>query len=132
MTKTHKTVEGAVLQIRGSRLPESGSLRSVLVQCSSSSRIPLSHLLKETASIVVSTVDEAMFYALQGFGNILYPYPATVDKLEKLMAIRALGATVLVTVDSMYETRFDFRSPNVPVVRTWTFWSNSWRKGRSS
>ncbi|CAL1539171.1 unnamed protein product [Lymnaea stagnalis] len=57
-TKTHKTIEAAILQTKGSK------------RC-----------------IAVSTLAEAEFYAENGFDDILLAYPITADKINRCLAL---------------------------------------------
>jgi len=70
MTKTHKTIEGALFQLFGTE-----KLKSLVCE-------ELTKMV-ETAPIVVSTLGEAEFFAQHNFKNILYPYPPSVDKLQR-------------------------------------------------
>jgi len=66
MTKTHKIIEAAVLQLFPPEKLATLSAAEFL----------------ETSAITVSTIGEAKFYADMDFADILYPYPPTVDKLR--------------------------------------------------
>ena len=68
--KTHKTVEGALLQTGGQK-----------------------------RTITVSTMAEATFFAAAGFTDILYAVPITPDKLEPVGALLRGGTVVHVCVD---------------------------------
>lgn len=68
--KTHRTIEGALLQTGGTPGP-----------------------------ITVSTVAEAQFYASGGFNDVLYAYPFTSDKLEDIGQILRQNKQVHVCVD---------------------------------
>ena len=68
--KTHKTVEGALLQTGGQK-----------------------------RTITVSTLAEAAFFAAAGFTDILYAVPITPDKLEPVGALLRGGTVLHVCVD---------------------------------
>ena len=75
--KTHKTIEGALLQTGGAR-----------------------------RGITVSTLAEAAFFAEAGFEDILYAVPITPDKLPEAAALTAaLRGTLHITVD--HAAQFD-------------------------
>lgn len=68
--KTHKTLEGAYLQLGGS-----------------------------TGPITVSTLAEAEFFAEAGFRDITYAFPIAPGKIERVARIRARGNQVHVLAD---------------------------------
>eukprot|EP00936_MAST-01D_sp_MAST-1D-sp1_P002510 g2510.t1 len=89
--KTHKTIEGALLQTGGAR-----------------------------RGITVSTLAEAAFFAEAGFEDILYAVPITPDKLPEAAALTvALRGTLHVTVD--HAAQFDaierFGAPTMTSAR---------------
>jgi D-serine deaminase-like pyridoxal phosphate-dependent protein len=72
--KTHKTIEGALLQTCGSR----------------------------TNGIVVSTLGEAIFFANNGFQDIVYAVPITPDKLADAAALTVQITSFYIMIDSQY------------------------------
>eukprot|EP01129_Flabellula_baltica_P005007 TRINITY_DN1783_c1_g1_i1.p1 TRINITY_DN1783_c1_g1~~TRINITY_DN1783_c1_g1_i1.p1 ORF type:complete len:414 (-),score=80.83 TRINITY_DN1783_c1_g1_i1:74-1315(-) len=84
MIKTHRCIEGALLQLYGSDLP------NVTYEA-----------FQEHAKITVATMVEAEFYALNGFQNILYPYAMTIDKLKRAQVIASRIRSFGVTVDNI-------------------------------
>ncbi len=72
--KTHKTVEGALLQVGGDR---------------------------SSAKIVVSTLAEAEFYAAAGFPDVAYAVPIEPSKFERALALHASLPAFHVMVDSL-------------------------------
>jgi len=70
MIKTHRSVEGAFLQLYGSDIVN----------------VDYDTFLEEGA-ITVATIVEAEFYAAHGFQNILFPYAMTLDKLKRAKVI---------------------------------------------
>eukprot|EP01125_Pyxidicula_operculata_P012378 TRINITY_DN4066_c0_g1_i1.p1 TRINITY_DN4066_c0_g1~~TRINITY_DN4066_c0_g1_i1.p1 ORF type:complete len:366 (+),score=45.33 TRINITY_DN4066_c0_g1_i1:188-1285(+) len=84
MTKTHKTIEATLLQLYGSKIFE----------------VDPKHV-EETAMITVSTMGEAEFFADNGFRNILFPYPPTIDKLKRALALQKRIDKVYLSVDNL-------------------------------
>jgi len=74
MTKTHKTIEGGILQVLGTEKIKAMSVDEIKKAIA-------------VAPIVVSTIGEAEFYGQNGFKNILYPYPPTLDKLKRALVL---------------------------------------------
>jgi len=87
MTKTHKTIEGLLIQILGSEgIKRMTDDKVIDVQ---------------NAPIDVSTMGEAEFYAQAGFKNILYPYPPTEDKLKRGLALMKSGVKMTYSLDNL-------------------------------
>jgi D-serine deaminase-like pyridoxal phosphate-dependent protein len=72
--KTHKTVEGALLQTGGSK----------------------------TSGIVVSTLGEAVFFADNGFEDIVYAVPITPDKFKDAAALTNQITSFYIMIDSQF------------------------------
>ncbi|KAK7083660.1 hypothetical protein SK128_013971 [Halocaridina rubra] len=89
-TKTHKTVEGAVLQTGGSR-----------------------------KGIVTSTIDECEFYADHGFDDILYGYPLIAHHMPRISALTRRLEKFHVMVDSKLAVETLIAS-QPPTGKTWS------------
>ncbi|XP_059161742.1 D-serine dehydratase-like isoform X2 [Physella acuta] len=91
-TKTHKTIEGAILQTDGAK------------RC-----------------IAVSTLAEAEFYADNGFDDILLAYPITKDKIKRCLNLVAKLETFHVMVSGMEGLKcLEDNIQNLPDGKIWS------------